>query len=92
MSTPRVKRATAQPASSGCTLRAYAAAKKLPEKFLAQIGVREFRYMGAPALHIPYLDEDGTVVAVRFRLELEKGTEGPPSSVARRRNGEESGR
>jgi hypothetical protein len=67
---PPVKAATVQ--QSGCTLAQYAAGKRLPVKFLKALNLREFRYLGAPAIRIPYLDPSGIEVAVRFRTALEK--------------------
>lgn len=54
-----------------CTLAAYAEAKRLDLNFLKRLGVREVRYQGGSALRIPYLDEAGEEIAVRFRLHLE---------------------
>ena len=64
--------ATVQP----CTLQAYAEAKDLPVALLEQIGITDARYSGKKAIRIPYLGEDGSEVAVRYRLALEKGPEG----------------
>ncbi len=55
----------------GCTLAAYAAAKRLPEDFLRELGMRDVSYLGRPAIAMPYLDADGAEQAVRFRLALE---------------------
>src|SRR5215218_2623748 len=60
----------------GCTLVAYADAKRLPAPFLRGLGVTQFTYQGAPALRIPYYDPSGTEHAVRIRLALEKGEHG----------------
>ena len=65
------KTATAQPSAAGCTLAAYAAAKKLPTEFLASLGIVEFFYLGSPAVKIPYQDAAGREVAVRFRIALD---------------------
>ena len=64
--------ATVQP----CTLEAYAAAKNLPVALLEQLGITDARYTGKKAIRIPYLGEDGSEVAVRYRMALEKGPEG----------------
>ncbi len=64
--------ATVQP-RPGCTLSAYAAAKQLPEAFLASLGISEISYQGRPAVRMPYVGSDGAEVAVRFRLEAERG-------------------
>lgn len=58
-------------ASVGCTRAEYAAAKRLPEHFLCELGMRDVSYLGRPAISIPYLDADGAEQAVRFRLALE---------------------
>jgi hypothetical protein len=63
--------ATLQP--PGCTLAQYADAKRLPLDFLRQLGLRDFIYLGAPAVRIPYCDVSGTEVAVRFRTALTEG-------------------
>ncbi len=64
---------------SGCTLEAYAASKNLPIEFLTreEIGLSETRYWDKPALHIPYPNEDGDIVAERFRINLKKPKTGP---------------
>ena len=61
-------RATVQPL--GCTLRAYSAAKALPEALLRSFGVREISRYGLPALRISYLDSTAQERAVRFRTGL----------------------
>ena len=71
-SIPSKTTATAQP----CTLEAYAAAKNLPVALLEQLGITDARYSGKKAIRIPYLNEDGSEVAVRYRLALKKGTDG----------------
>src|SRR5829696_390701 len=58
----------------GCTLEGYSEAKKLPEDFLRALGLRDVTYLDKPAVRIPYPDEEGQEVAVRFRTSLE-GTE-----------------
>jgi len=77
-STPRRTAATAQPqAASGCTLAAYAQAKRLPVDFLRGLGLIEVAYLGAPAVRIPYRRRDGKEIAVRFRVQLAKAKDGP---------------
>jgi hypothetical protein len=71
-STPSKTTATVQP----CTLETYAEAKALPVALLEQLGISGVRYSGKKAIRIPYLDEDGSEVAVRYRLALEKGPAG----------------
>ncbi|MDY6950239.1 MAG: hypothetical protein SWE60_01895 [Thermodesulfobacteriota bacterium] len=56
--------------SSGCTLQQYAEAKRLPIEFLLGLGLSDLHYMGRPAVRIPYTNEVGEQVAVRFRLSL----------------------
>src|SRR5262249_15390341 len=58
-------------APSGCTLAAYAAAKRLDVEFLRRLDIRDLSYLGRPAIAIPYLDADGAERAVRFRLALD---------------------
>jgi len=59
-------------AVGGCTLAAYAEAKRLPVSFLEGLGVREERYRGAPRVVIPYLDRNDVEVATRYRERLVK--------------------
>jgi hypothetical protein len=56
---------------AGCTLAAYAEAKRLPLEFLKGLGVSEVFHSGGPALRIPYLDISGNEAAVRFRIALD---------------------
>lgn len=60
--------ATRQP--QGITLAELAAAKRLPVDFLRNLGLTDFKYNGRPAVRIPYANEVGEIVAVRFRLSL----------------------
>jgi len=62
--------ATVQP--PGCTLAAYAAEKRLPPEFLQGLGVTDARCASLKAIQIPYRDEQGVEVAVRFRTALLK--------------------
>jgi hypothetical protein len=48
--------------------------KKLPEDFLRGLGLRDVTYFEKPAVRIPYPDEEGQEVAVRFRVSMD-GTE-----------------
>ncbi len=58
----------------GCTLKAYAAEKKLPLDFLegGEVALEQIDYCGKPAISIPYADEDGNVVSERYRINLHK--------------------
>lgn len=58
------------PGERGLTLDGYADAKHLPVEFLQGLGLSEIRYLGAPAVRIPYVDHDGTEAATRFRVSL----------------------
>src|SRR5215213_2356587 len=58
----------------GCTLKEYSEVKKLPEDFLRGLGLKDVTYLDKPAIRIPYPDEEGQEVAVRFRTSLD-GTE-----------------
>jgi hypothetical protein len=69
--TPSALHATVQHPPPGCTLDAYAAAKRLPVEFLRSLGVAEITYLKQPAVRIPYLDTDGVEDAVRFRVALD---------------------
>jgi hypothetical protein len=55
----------------GCTLGDYSREKKLPEDFLRDLGLRDVAYLDKPAIRIPYPDEEGQEVAVRFRVSLD---------------------
>jgi hypothetical protein len=55
----------------GCTLKEYSDGKALPEDFLRGLGLRDVTYMERPAVRIPYPDEEGQEVAVRFRVSLD---------------------
>jgi hypothetical protein len=58
----------------GCTLEEYSEEKKLPIDFLRGLGLKEVTYLDKSAVRIPYPDEEGQEVAVRFRTSLD-GTE-----------------
>jgi len=58
----------------GCTLKEYSEMKKLPEGFLRGLGLKDVTYFEKPAVRIPYPDEEGQEVAVRFRVAT-AGTE-----------------
>lgn len=74
---PSSNTATAQHAQ-GCTLAAYASAKKLPIEKLKTFGLTDIGYNSVPAVRIPYRGIDGTDGPVRFRLALEKGDGADP--------------
>ena len=57
--------------AAGCTLAAYAEAKRLPIEFLGSLGVSEIYLQDVPALKIPYLGTGGVEIAVRFRIALD---------------------
>lgn len=61
----------------GLTLEALAAAKQLPVDELASNGCREMKRDNVPRVQIPYIDESGVTVAVRYRLCIEKAADGP---------------
>jgi hypothetical protein len=60
----------------GCTIQEYADAKHLDVAFLTsdEVGLQDTEYSGVDAIYIPYADEEGDVVAERFRVELQKST------------------
>ena len=66
------KTATAQT----LTLAQYAEAKQLPIGFLKRSNLSDFHYQGETAVRIPYLDKGRAVIAVRFRLAMEKSPDG----------------
>ena len=70
-STPSGESRLHDAAQPSATLSAYAAAKRLPEDFLARLGLRTQPYLGGTAIRIPYLDESGEEVAIRFRVHME---------------------
>ena len=55
----------------GCTLEGYSEKKKLPIDFLRSLGLKEVTYLDKPAVRIPYPDEEGQEVAVRFRVSMD---------------------
>src|SRR5215213_10128244 len=55
----------------GCTLKEYSEMKKLHESFLCGLGLKEITYSEKLAVRIPYPDEEGQEVAVRFRVSLD---------------------
>ena len=57
--------------SGGCTIGSYSALKKLPVEFLHEQGLKQQKYQGRVALRIPYRDEQGLEVAVRYRMALD---------------------
>jgi hypothetical protein len=58
---------TDQPA----TLEGYAAYVQLPIDFLKGLGLKEYRYLGEPAVSMPYADESGEeVLLTRSRVSL----------------------
>jgi hypothetical protein len=58
----------------GCTLGDYSKEKGLTEDFLRGLGLRDVTYLEKPSVRIPYPDEEGRELAVRFRTSLD-GTE-----------------
>jgi putative DNA primase/helicase len=63
------------PPPAGCTLAQYAEAKGLPLAFLQSLGLRDIVYQKAPAIRMPYLNENREEVAVRYRIALDKSSE-----------------
>lgn len=57
---------------SGCTLLAYAEAKRLPLARLREFGLGDVTFAGAPAVRMPYWDAAGNATAIRFRTALVK--------------------
>jgi hypothetical protein len=57
---------TDQPA----TLENYADYVGLPVPFLKDLGLKEYRHLGEPAVSMPYMDENGEVLLTRSRVSL----------------------
>lgn len=60
----------------GCTLIQYAEVKHVPMEFLRGLGLRDMVHQGLPAVRIPYRNEQGEEVAVRYRTALTKSDQG----------------
>lgn len=56
--------------NSEITLADYAKAKALPVEFLTELGLRDRKRDGKPAISIPYFGNDGRVVATRYRIAM----------------------
>lgn len=57
------------------TLATLADAKKLPVDFLRQLGITDSQFQGVSAVRIPYANENGDIVAIRYRVGL--ASQGP---------------
>ncbi|MFC2032480.1 hypothetical protein ACFLUS_03845 [Chloroflexota bacterium] len=55
---------------NGVNLDTLAKAKCIPADYLKGLGVSDFKYNGQPAIKILYYGEDGTEIAIRFRLAM----------------------
>ncbi|MFC2058815.1 hypothetical protein ACFLTS_04130 [Chloroflexota bacterium] len=55
---------------SGVSLDTMAEAKSIPADYLKGLGISDSKYNGQPAIKIPYYGEDGTEIAIRFRLAM----------------------
>jgi hypothetical protein len=69
---PRLVAAGGEPVDGGggLTLEQLAEAKRLPLELLKALGCETVRYFGPPSVQIPYSDETGDIVGVRYRLLL----------------------
>jgi hypothetical protein len=56
--------------ADGLTVEQLAEAKRLPVELLTGLGCETVRYFGPPAVQVPYSDERGDILAVRYRLAL----------------------
>jgi hypothetical protein len=56
--------------AGGLTIDRLAEAKDLPLELFAELGCETVRYFGPPAVQIPYTDEAGELVAIRYRVGL----------------------
>ena len=57
--------------TTALTLAEYAKAKALPEDFLKKLGLSDINLRDRVAVKIPYMDEGGAVVSVRFRFSMD---------------------
>jgi hypothetical protein len=72
MTRERVPIVAREPTGVGLTLPEYADAKRLPEHFLQELGLRDVGLPGGvTAVRIPYYDVTHLEVAVRYRLALD---------------------
>jgi hypothetical protein len=55
---------------TGITIKVLSEAKHISEDFLKSLGISDSKSMGRPLVKIPYYSEDGTELAVRYRLAL----------------------
>jgi hypothetical protein len=55
---------------SGLTLAQYAAAKALDLPMLEELGLRDGKWHGVPAVQMPYLSQAGRQLVVRYRIAL----------------------
>lgn len=60
----------------GCTLAEYAKVKCLPLSFLQTLRLKDTQWSKIPTIRIPYLNENGVEIAVRFRTALHKEVDG----------------
>jgi len=56
----------------GLTVEQLADHKKMPVEFLKSLDLSTIHLSDKPAVRIPYMDESGQVISVRFRVALEK--------------------
>jgi hypothetical protein len=57
--------------TTSLTVAEYAKAKRLPEDFLMKLGLSDINLRDKVAVKIPYMDEYGEVVSVRFRFSMD---------------------
>ncbi len=62
---------TAKHPAAGLTLDGLCAAKKLPTELLQELGCRDYQRNGRTVVSIPYVDNEGRTVAVRYRKALD---------------------
>jgi DNA-binding MarR family transcriptional regulator len=58
--------------TGGLTLAEYAKTKQVPVNFLKSLGLGDMHLGGTPVVRVPYLNQQGEEVAVRFRLSMSK--------------------
>jgi hypothetical protein len=58
------------PLLTSVNLDSLSKAKSIPVDYLKGLGITDFKYNGQPSVKIPYYGDDGTEIAIRFRLAI----------------------
>ncbi|MFH1653751.1 MAG: CHC2 zinc finger domain-containing protein [Pseudomonadota bacterium] len=56
--------------AKGCSLEEYSAHKNIPIDILKSYGLSDLKQNGKPKIRIPYFDKNGSVLSIRYRLDL----------------------